>query len=202
MALVVFLRGVNVGGHKTFRPAVLAKDLADLGVVNIGAAGTFVIRQPVTQARLRAELARRLPFQTAIMICRGRDILRLVSQSPLADQPVRPDVVRFVSVLSRSPAAGPSPPVSFPASGPWMLRILAREHRFVFGVYRRQMKAISYLGAIDGLFGVPATTRNWHTMIAIAKVLGHGTSRTTTEESSGTRGHSKLPDGRVKRMAN
>jgi len=36
MALVVFLRGVNVGGYKTFRPGALAKDLAEFGVVNAG----------------------------------------------------------------------------------------------------------------------------------------------------------------------
>jgi len=51
------------------------------------------------------------------------------------------------------------------------MRILARDHRFVFGVYRRHMKVIGYLGALDRLFGVPVTTRNWNTMIAIARIL-------------------------------
>lgn len=171
MALVVLLRGVNVGGHRIFRPSELAKQLADLDVVNIGAAGSFVIRQPVTQSRLRAELARRLPFDAKVMICQGRDILKLMSQAHFADQPVRPDVVRFVSVLSKSPSSTPSMPARFPASGKWLMKLLASEHRFVFGVYRRQMKAIGYLGKIDGLFGVPATTRNWNTMGAIARVL-------------------------------
>lgn len=46
MALVVFLRGVNVGGHRTFRPRDLARKLRDYDVVNVGAAGTFVVRQP------------------------------------------------------------------------------------------------------------------------------------------------------------
>jgi hypothetical protein len=142
--------------------------------VNIGAAGTFVVRRPVTQARLRAELTSRLPFDAAIMTCRGRDILRLLSQSHFGDQPVRPDVVRFVSILSKIPRATPSMPVSFPANGKWLVRILAREQRFVFGVYRRQMKAIGYLGEIDRLFGTPATTRNWNTIAAIGKVLGNG----------------------------
>lgn len=174
MALVVLLRGVNVGGHRTFRPTELAEGLADLDVVNIGAAGTFVVRRPVPQARLRAEVARRLPFEAEIVICRGRDILRLMSLTPFADQPVGPDVVRFVSTLSRSPRSTPSTPVSFPASGDWLLKILAREDRFVLGVYRRQMKAIGYLGEIDRLFGVPATTRNWNTITQIAKVLGKG----------------------------
>ena len=69
MALVVFLRGINVGGHRTFRPKALAEQLEHLNAVNIGAAGTFVIRQPVTQAQLRAEFVRRLPFDTKIVIC-------------------------------------------------------------------------------------------------------------------------------------
>ncbi len=50
------------------------------------------------------------------------------------------------------------------------------ENRFVFGVYRRQMKVIGYLDTFDRLFGVPVTTRNWNTIIAIARVLGNGGS--------------------------
>ncbi len=171
MALVALLRGVNVGGHRTLRSTLLARELADLDVVNIGAAGTFVIRKPVTQARLRAELKRRLPFESEIIICRGREILGLTAYHPIAGQPARPDIVRFVSILSRKPRSAPLLPVSLPASGQWLLKILARERRFVFGVYRRQMKAIGYLGKIDQLFGVPATNRSWKTITAIAKVL-------------------------------
>lgn len=173
MALVVLLRGVNVGGHRTFRPAALAEQLKHLGAVNIGAAGTLVIRRPVTRAQLRAELVRRLPFDTAIIICHGREIIRLMSQNHFADQAVRPDVVPFVSILSKRPRSAQSTPMSFPSSGKWLLKILGRDNRFVFGVYRRHMKAISYLGTFDRLFGVPVTTRNWNTITAIAKVLGH-----------------------------
>src|SRR5438477_893035 len=96
VALVVLLRGVNVGGHRTFRPTTLTKQLKHLDAVNIGAAGTFVIRQPVTRAQLRAELASKLPFSTEVMICQGREILSLMSHKHFADQPMRPDIVRFV----------------------------------------------------------------------------------------------------------
>ena len=44
-------------------------------------------------------------------------------------------------------------------------------NRFVIGHYRRQMKAIRYLGTLDRLFGVPATTRSWNAMAAIVKVV-------------------------------
>lgn len=174
MALVVLLRGVNVGGHRTFRPTTLAEQLTHLDAVNIGAAGTFVIRRPVTRAHVRAELARRLPFNAEIIICEGHEIVGLLSRHHFANQPVRPDIVRFVSVLSKRPRSMPSTPMSLPSTGKWLLKVLARESRFVFGVYRRHMKVISYLGKIDKLFGVPVTTRNWNTITAIAKVLENG----------------------------
>ena len=174
MALVVLLRGVNVGGHRTFRPAILSEQLKHLDAINIGAAGTFVVRQPVTRGQLRAELARRLPFDAEIMICEGREIVALMSQNPFARQPVRRDIVRFVSVLCQRPRTEPPMPLSFPSRGRWLLRILAREDRFVFGVYRRHMKVIGYLGRVDRFFGVPVTTRNWNTIAAIARVLRTG----------------------------
>ena len=62
---------------------------------------------------------------------------------------------------------------------PVVLEVRKRDGRFVIGQYRRHMKAITYLGALDRVFGVPATTRNWNTMTAIAKVLS----------SAATRGH-------------
>ncbi len=60
MALIVFLRGVNVGGHKTFRPSILARELSDYDVVNVGAAGTFIVRKPGSRGEFRAELLRKL----------------------------------------------------------------------------------------------------------------------------------------------
>lgn len=173
MALVVLLRGVNVGGHRTFRPSTLAADLK-LDAVNIGAAGTFVVRGPVTRTRLRAELARRLPFDTEIMICEGREMTSLLAGDHFADQPSRPDIVRFVSVLARLPRSAPSLPMTLPAEGMWLLKVLSRDGRFVCGVYRRDMKAIGILGSLDRVFGVPVTTRNWNTITAIGKVLTSG----------------------------
>jgi uncharacterized protein (DUF1697 family) len=171
VALVVFLRGVNVGGHRTFRPRLLAEQLKHLDVVNIGAAGTFVVRRPVGRMQLRREFARRLAFDTEIAICGSREIVALASRSFFMGQPVHRDVVRFVSILARTPRQAPSTPMDLPATRQWLVRVLAREGRFVVGLYRRRMKAIGHLGRLDRVFGVSATTRNWNTMVAIASVL-------------------------------
>ena len=171
MALVVFLRGVNVGGHRTFKPSELARQLHAFDVVNIGAAGTFVVRKPGSPARFRAALLKKLPFQTAVVICEGRDLERLAARDPFKDEPARADVVRFVSVLLGSGAKRPTIPLALPAQGPWLVRVIGTRKRFVFGMYRRHMKTIGYLGQLDRLFGGQATTRNCNTIAAIVRVL-------------------------------
>ena len=171
VALVVFLRGVNVGGHRTFRPTTLAAALKHLDAINIGAAGTLVIRRKISHARVRAAVARVLPFVAEIVVCEAREILNLLSKDPFQGQSVGPGVVRFVSVLSARAVLAPATPMQLPASGPWLMKILTRRNRFVIGMYKRHMKVIGYLGALDRLYGVPATTRNWNTIGKIAEIL-------------------------------
>jgi uncharacterized protein (DUF1697 family) len=171
MALIVFLRGVNVGGHRTFRPSILARELRHYDVVNVGAAGTFVVRRPGSRAKFRAELVRRLPFDAEVVLCEGRDLVRLERENPFGTEPSGPDIVRFVSILSKPSRVRASIPITLPPGEEWLLRIICLRNRFVLGVYRRHMKTIGYLGQIDKLFGVPATTRNWNTIVAIVRIL-------------------------------
>jgi uncharacterized protein (DUF1697 family) len=170
MALVVFLRGINVGGHRRFRPAAVAQELRAYDVVNVGAAGTFVVRKPGSRAKLLAELRRRLPFEAEIGWCDSRDLLMLENDGPFESEPADPNVVRFVSVLSRSGHCRASLPIALPDGGEWFVRILGANKRLVFGVYRRHMKTISYLGKIDEVFGATAATRSWSTILAVLRI--------------------------------
>jgi uncharacterized protein (DUF1697 family) len=171
MAFVVFLRGVNVGGHRTFRPSVLARELSEYDVINVGAAGTFVVRKPGSRAKFRAALLLKLPFEAEVMLCEGRDLMRLEMENPFGSEPCPSDVVRFVSILSKAGRVRASLPVAFPSDAEWLVRVMASQGRFVFGMYRRHMKTIDYLGRIDKLYGAPATTRNWNTIVAILRIL-------------------------------
>src|SRR6476660_7969770 len=101
MRWVVFLRGVNVGKANRCQPAVIASQLSKLGVINIGAVGTFVVRANVGESALRAAIAKKLPFKCEIMICPVRDIIRLTTKDPFSGQPSGPDITRFVSVAAR-----------------------------------------------------------------------------------------------------
>ena len=168
---MVFQRAVNVGRGNRCRPATIAKQLSKFGVVNIGAVGTFVVRENVNESVLRAAITKTLPFKCEIMICPASDIIKLASKDPFVRQPSGPDITRFVNVLAKRLPAPPALPLSLPSDDDWLLRVIAIQGRFVIGLYRRQMKAISYLGKIEKLLGVSATTRNWNTIQKVAKTL-------------------------------
>ena len=195
MRWVVFLRGVNVGKANRCQPAVIASQLSRLGVINIGAVGTFVVREDVSESALRAAIAKKLPFKCEIMICPARDIIKLATKDPFSGQPSGEKITRFVSVLAKSlPLPLPlNLPHCLPSPDDWLLKIIAIQDRFVLGVYRREMKAIGYLGKIEKLLGVPATTRNWNTIQKVVQILlkinqrpayyGHGVRHVTGHSS-------------------
>jgi uncharacterized protein (DUF1697 family) len=170
VALVVFLRGINVGGHRTFRPSLLAKQLSAYDAVNVGAAGTLVIRKPGVRAKFLAELRRKLPFEAIIAFCNANDLIRLEADNPFGTGRPPAEVVQFVSILSAS-GRNVSLPIDLPESGEWLVRIIGAKNRLVYGVYRRHMKTIGCLSQIDKLYGVPATTRSWTTILSVLRIL-------------------------------
>jgi uncharacterized protein (DUF1697 family) len=105
------------------------------------------------------------------MLCEGRDLIRLETENPFGAEAARPDVVRFVSILSKAHSVPDSISITLPPEGEWLVRVIGSKKQFVFGMYRRHMKTIGYLGQIDRLFGGAATTRNWNTIISIVRIL-------------------------------
>jgi len=116
-------------------------------------------------------LRRKLAFEATIACCNGNDLLRLEMDNPFGTESPRPDVVQFVSILSEPGRRSVSLPITLPESGEWLVRIIGRKNRLVYGVYRRHMKTIGYLGQIDRLFGALATTRSWNTILSVLRIL-------------------------------
>ena len=162
MALVVFLRGANVGGHRKFQPAALAKEMAEFGVVNIGAAGTFVVKNPVSAAAFRKELGKRLPFETETMICPGSEILDLCKSEPFADPPAGKDARELVTILAKKPKTVPKLPIRWPEGKDWQVDFFRIAGRFAFTFWRPDPKRLIYPTAVvEKVLGIPGTTRSW-----------------------------------------
>jgi hypothetical protein len=175
MALVVFLRGANVGGHQVFQPAAFAKKMAEFAVVNIGAAGTFVVKKAVSAAAFRAELGKRLPFETEMMICPGSEILELAASEPFADPPAGKDVRALVTVLAKKPKTLPKLPIRRPEGKDWQVDFFRIAGRFALSFWWRPdpAKPLIYPNAVvEKVLGIPGTTRSWSAIETACKILG------------------------------
>ena len=149
------------------------KTVAAHGVVNVGAAGTFVVHQNVSQAKLRAEILRRLPFRPELVICPARAIIALCCSAPFQNAPDETkDLRHYVTVMTKAPRTVPRLPLEKPDGNKWEVKLIAITGRFALGLWRRQTDGILYPNAVvEKHFGVPATTRNWNTITAIGSIL-------------------------------
>ena len=176
LSSVVFLRAVNVGGHRTFRPAELAKDLAELAVVNVGAAGTFVVPGDLPEGAVRAAFVGALPFEAELMVWPGRAIQDLASANPFPDG--APDLRRYVSVMSAVPTKQPALPLCHPAGDRWEVQVVGVVGPFAMSLHRRLgTKFVDPNALVEKAFGVAATTRNWNTLQKIREILEKRASR-------------------------
>jgi len=169
---VVFLRGANVGGKNVFRPAQLAASLSHLGVVNVGAAGTFVVRERTSVAAIRRELVQRLPFECQIGIRPAKEIIDLVRADPFAGVRFSRDLRGWVAVLGGKPKLRPALPLPFPTSGVWSVRLESIRGPFAIGLWQRRPAGFVFpSNSVEAALGVPATTRWWETFGRIVAVL-------------------------------
>jgi uncharacterized protein (DUF1697 family) len=169
---VVFLRGVNVGGHKAFRPSVLAGQLAPLDVVSVGAAGTFVVHGAAAKSAIRSAFQKRLPFDAHLMICTARDVIGLIESDPFSDGDSRKADGQFISVLESRPRTRLPLPLHVPEGSDWQVGVTAIHGCFVASLFRRVGKNFLYPNeVVEKRLGVAATTRGWPTILKLGEIL-------------------------------
>ena len=175
MPSVVFIRGVNVGGHNVFRPSVLATQLADLGVVSIGAVGTFVVRAEADHATIRRAFLKRLSFDAQLMICPARDVIDLVNLDPFSSDIARKADAHYVCVLEQRLRNRPRLPFYVPEGRNWQVGVTAIHGQFVAALFRRVGKNVLYPNqVVEKWLGVATTTRGWPTLLKVRQALERG----------------------------
>jgi uncharacterized protein (DUF1697 family) len=164
VALIVLLRGVNVGG-KTFRPTELVRELSDLDMMSIGAAGTFVVRARTTPSQIRKRILESLPFDAEVMLLTQRQLAGLLALNPASEVPSGEGVRRFLSVSTHPLRAKEHPPVYLPGRSDWQVVLKGVTENCAFGYSRSWGERMLYPNeAMEKLFGLPFTTRWWETM--------------------------------------
>jgi uncharacterized protein (DUF1697 family) len=168
MRSVVFLRAANVGRHHRFQPSILAKELTEFGVVNLGAVGTFVVRENVSEKALRTAILRKLPFECEVMICPGKEIVDLVGENPFKGEPIGDSLRPFVTVLAKRPAHLPKLPLYAPKADQWEVISIRITGLLVLSLWRRLKQNRLYPNqVVEKQFRVASTTRNWNTLLKI-----------------------------------
>ncbi len=175
MGHVVFLRAANVGGKNVFRPAQLARALDHLDVVNVGAAGTFVVRGKASAARIRREILARLPFEPSLAVVPAREVVALVRSDPFAGVRFSKDRRGWVAVLDSRPRHRAELPVFDPAPKAWKVRFDRVHGCFALGLWQRRPGGFVFPShVVEKALGVPATTRWWETVERTAKLAQTG----------------------------
>jgi len=172
MAHVVFLRAANVGGRNVLRPAQLAAALEHLDVVNVGAAGTFLVRERASAATVRKEIQQHLRHDLELAVVPAKEIAALVNEEPFRGVTFSKDRRAWVAVLCSRPRTRASLPLESPAGKLWSVRVDRVEGSFALGLYQRQERGHVFPNqVVEKALGVPATTRWWETIVKVADLI-------------------------------
>ncbi|MCB1051654.1 MAG: DUF1697 domain-containing protein [Acidobacteria bacterium] len=171
MAHVIFLKGINVGGHRRLQPSQMAKTLKAFKLINIGAAGTFIALGNHPSESLRQAIQANAPFLLELMMCEANELLQIWATNPFTGWAENKQLVPFVSVMAQANTQPVETPFFVPNEDDWKVKVLKIQHRFVFGIYKREMKALAALSQLEKMLQTSLTTRNRNTFQKIIYIL-------------------------------
>jgi len=177
MKYVIFLRGINVGGHHKVPMADLKQELAKLGfenIITILNSGNIIV-DSTHDAIERVEeiisnhLAIHFGFAIPTIARKADELLALFNQNPFEGIEVTKDIRLYISLLKKDVESDLELPwistdKSFQILGKWNGNILS-----VLDV--SEMKTPKAMGVLEKSFGKEITTRNWKTIVRIEKKL-------------------------------
>ncbi|MDP4219218.1 MAG: DUF1697 domain-containing protein [Bacteroidota bacterium] len=170
---VAFLRGINVGGHKSV-PMVKAKQIfEDLGFANVRtilASGNIIFEAKDTIVKLARIITNQLQdsfgFSIPVIVRPRADITRIVKADPFAGNSVTKDMRLYITFLPEEPLQVPRLPYHTPDNS---FSVLALSDCMVFSVLDLSKNGTpEAMKILEKQFGKNITTRNWNTLVKIA----------------------------------
>lgn len=172
---VVFLRGINVGGHKKVPMAELKKMLACMGFENIKTllnSGNVVFETQKTDERelvkkISVELEKTFGFKIQTMVRSMEKIQQLIELDPFKEIQIDKDARLYATFLPEKIKSSLSLPYISSEKG---FRILEKTDREVFSVLNlNELGSVAAMAIIEKEYGKDVTTRNWNTVKKIVK---------------------------------
>jgi uncharacterized protein (DUF1697 family) len=169
---VAFLRGINVGGHKPVKMEALRSEFERLKlrqVATFKASGNVLFETEATDPeRIRSALAgaleKRLGGPVGVFLRSRAEIIRIREADPFPPAlPAR--TAAYVTFLAGPPAKRPKLPLLSPHGN---VRLLTHRDGAVFSLGEHTDRGPGFPNElVESVFGVPATTRNWNTLLGV-----------------------------------
>jgi uncharacterized protein (DUF1697 family) len=178
-AFVAFLRAINVSGHAVVKMDRLQRAFSEAGCAEVRTviqSGNVVFHAPGSSPaglfqRVRENLRLLADQEVTIMFRKGSEIDRVVRSRPFDGVPHESDAKWYVSFLLSKPKVCFQLPLVYQKEAVEVLRVTGRE---AFAVSRRIPGKAMYgfpNSVIEKEFGIPATTRNWSTVVKVSELL-------------------------------
>lgn len=160
----VFLRGINVGGHKKVPMAVLKSTLEDAGFTNVKTvlnSGNILVDSNQSIAEVKAGVSRLIidtfGFEVSVMVRLYRDLKILINAKPFDS--ISSDTKAFVTFL---PTLVKS---ELPPAQSASFKVITNTGLELLGVLNlKTAGTLDYMKYLEGLYGKDITTRTWKTV--------------------------------------
>ncbi|HET8838488.1 MAG TPA: DUF1697 domain-containing protein [Flavobacteriaceae bacterium] len=175
---VLFLRGINVGGHKKVPMAELKKMLAKMGFENIQTilnSGNVVFdskekAEAVLIEKIADAIQNTFGFSVNVMLRSAEEIKKLIDMEPFKKEEIDKSTRLYITFLNKKNTSELELPY---ASAENDFRILHKTEREVFSVLNIETtKSVDAMAFLEKEFGKDVTTRNWNTILKLGKLLG------------------------------
>jgi len=177
MKYVALLRGINVGGNKKVPMTDLKKVFEELGFTDVKTllnSGNVVFSTNKTEVSdlkktIEQSLVKMFGFEIPVIVRPQEEMKRLVDENPFKTIEITPDIRLYVTFLAEAPSSHLKIPYESVTKD---LRILAVTDSEVCSmvVLSRIKGTLDLMGFIEKEFGKNVTTRNWNTVVKLAKL--------------------------------
>lgn len=174
---VVFLRGINVGGHHKVPMAELKKVFEGMkceNVITLLNSGNIILDSfeddmASLEDRIAEKLEKTFGFLIPTIIRKSETITQLYNDAPFKDIPLTKDIRLYVSFLKKNTPNDLILPWASPDNS---FRIIKKTDNTLLSVLDLGIsKTPKAMKALEGSYGSDITTRNWNTIERIAMKL-------------------------------
>jgi uncharacterized protein (DUF1697 family) len=174
---IAFLRAINVGGHQPLKMNALAHMFESFGVEKVRtiiASGNVLFEsdrknESVLTRQIEEGLREKLGYTVETMVRTLPEIEEMIGKNPFKKIKPSENVKTYVTFLAEEKEA----PMALPFKSPKKdFEILSKTRREVFSI--SLILADGHFGNpagfIEKAFKIPATTRNWNTLLRINNI--------------------------------